>query len=86
MPLTYIIPIGPYGSGKTTLVNLLLKKVDPTFGNVRLGTFLNIAEFEQMSMPELMREILIYHVRGVANAKGIAYLQEKLMTTTKTQS
>ena len=56
------------------------------YSRARLMTESDTAEFEQMSMPELMREILIYHVRGVANAKGIAYLQEKLMTTTKTQS
>lgn len=38
---------GPNGCGKSTLVQLLLKKMDPTKGVVRLGTNLSIGYFEQ---------------------------------------
>lgn len=34
------------------------------------------------SISDMMREILIYHVRGISNEKGVAYLEEKLKTTT----
>jgi ATP-binding cassette subfamily F protein uup len=39
--------IGPNGSGKTTLLKLILGEVDPDGGNVRLGTRLGIAYFDQ---------------------------------------
>jgi ABC transport system ATP-binding/permease protein len=39
--------IGPNGSGKTTLLNLLLGKLEPDRGEVRLGTGLEIAYFDQ---------------------------------------
>lgn len=36
--------------------------------------------FEQSkwSIPEIMREILIYHIRGIASADGLLYLEQKL--------
>lgn len=36
--------------------------------------------FEQnkWSIPEIMREILIYHIRGIASAEGVKYLEQKL--------
>lgn len=36
--------------------------------------------FEQSkwSIPEIMREILIYHIRGIASADGLIYLEQKL--------
>lgn len=40
--------LGPNGSGKTTLLNLLLGKLQPTTGEVKLGTRLDIAYFDQM--------------------------------------
>ncbi len=39
--------IGPNGSGKTTLLNILLGKLKPTFGEVVVGTNLDIAYFDQ---------------------------------------
>jgi ABC transport system ATP-binding/permease protein len=42
--------IGPNGIGKTTLLNLLLKKVPPQSGEVRHGTNLQIAYFDQLRL------------------------------------
>ena len=42
-----IAVVGPNGVGKTTLINLLLKKVVPDSGIVKLGSSLNISIFEQ---------------------------------------
>ena len=40
--------IGPNGAGKSTLIKLILGEIQPDEGNVRLGTRLNIAYFDQM--------------------------------------
>jgi ATP-binding cassette subfamily F protein uup len=40
--------IGPNGAGKTTLLNLLLGRLAPDAGDVRLGTNLQIAYFDQL--------------------------------------
>jgi ATP-binding cassette subfamily F protein uup len=40
--------IGPNGAGKTTLLNLLLGRLAPHEGRVRLGTNLEIAYFDQL--------------------------------------
>ena len=39
--------IGPNGAGKTTLLNLLIGKLAPDSGNVRIGSNLTIAVFDQ---------------------------------------
>lgn len=40
--------IGPNGSGKTTLLNLLIERLTPDSGQVRLGTKLEVAWFDQL--------------------------------------
>lgn len=40
--------IGPNGAGKTTLLKLLLGEIEPQAGNVRLGTNLQVAYFDQL--------------------------------------
>ncbi|HLU02548.1 MAG TPA: ATP-binding cassette domain-containing protein [Advenella sp.] len=40
--------IGPNGAGKTTLLKIILGKLAPDSGNVRLGTNLSVAYFDQM--------------------------------------
>lgn len=40
--------IGPNGIGKTTLLKLILGELSPDAGNIRLGTKLQIAYFDQM--------------------------------------
>ncbi|MGD9647221.1 MAG: ATP-binding cassette domain-containing protein [Pirellulales bacterium] len=40
--------IGPNGAGKTTLIRVLLGQLSPQAGNVRLGTNLQIAYFDQL--------------------------------------
>lgn len=42
--------IGPNGSGKSTLLKLLLGELEPSSGQVRLGTRLQIAYFDQERM------------------------------------
>jgi ATP-binding cassette subfamily F protein uup len=39
--------VGPNGVGKTTLINLLLKKLEPDTGTVKHGTNLEVAYFDQ---------------------------------------
>ncbi|NVJ68165.1 MAG: ATP-binding cassette domain-containing protein [Gammaproteobacteria bacterium] len=39
--------IGPNGAGKTTLINMLLGELEPQTGEVKLGTKLQIAYFDQ---------------------------------------
>ena len=44
----YICVVGENGSGKSTLLNLLLGRLTPDTGQVRLGTKLEIAYFDQL--------------------------------------
>jgi ATP-binding cassette subfamily F protein uup len=40
--------VGPNGVGKTTLIRLLLKEIEPQAGSVRHGTHLEVAYFDQL--------------------------------------
>jgi len=40
--------IGPNGTGKTTLLNLLLGRLTPDSGRIRLGTHIEVAYFDQL--------------------------------------
>ncbi|SMP77402.1 ATP-binding cassette, subfamily F, uup [Neorhodopirellula lusitana] len=40
--------IGPNGAGKTTLLKLILGKLEPTSGEIKLGTNLKVAYFDQL--------------------------------------
>jgi len=56
------------------------------YSRARLMTESDMNHFRDMAIPDLMREVLIYHVRGIANAKGLSYLEEKLLSEkTKTK-
>ncbi len=56
--------IGPNGSGKSTLINLLLGNLAPTTGEIRVGTQLEIAYFDQL------RTALDTHVSAAENVSG----------------
>jgi len=53
--------IGPNGCGKTTLINVLLGKMPPQTGDIRLGTNLQIAYYDQL------REHLDYEKTVIEN-------------------
>lgn len=39
--------------------------------------------FKDFNLREVMREILIYHIRGIASTSGLEYLEDKLNKTNK---
>jgi ATP-binding cassette subfamily F protein uup len=86
--------IGPNGSGKSTLLRLLLGKLTPQSGEVRLGTNLEVAYFDQLR-GQLDEEQTVQDNVGegtdelVINGKSrhvLGYLQDFLFTPDRARS
>ena len=80
--------IGPNGCGKTTLLRLLLKDLEPRDGSVRHGLHLEVAYFDQLRMQldetkTLQENVVEGGDMVMVNGKArhiIAYLQDFLFT------
>ena len=80
--------IGPNGSGKTTLLRLLLGELAPQTGEVRLGTNLKIAYFDQLrahlredlNALDNVSEGAEYIEIGGARKHALGYLQDFLFS------
>jgi ATP-binding cassette subfamily F protein uup len=86
--------IGPNGSGKTTLLNLLLGQLEPDSGQVKLGTNLQVAYFDQLRS-QLDEERSVQDNVGGGSDKVevggkskhiIGYLQDFLFTPERARS
>jgi ABC transport system ATP-binding/permease protein len=80
--------IGPNGTGKTTLLKILLGKLKPDHGNVKTGTKIEIAYFdqlrEQLNLEKTVQENLaagsdFVEING-RNVHVISYLQDFLFS------
>lgn len=86
--------VGPNGCGKTTLINILLKNIEPTHGSVTHGTKIEIAYFDQLR-EELDNNLSVRdNVAGGSdtvsingqNKHVIGYLQDFLFTPERANS
>ena len=86
--------VGENGTGKTTLVRLLLGELEPTEGRIRLGTNLQVAYFDQLRGElDLSRNALdnLAEGREFIDINGqskhvLGYLQEFLFTPERARS
>jgi ATP-binding cassette subfamily F protein uup len=86
--------IGPNGAGKTTLINLLLGKLEPTSGNLKLGSKLEVAYFDQLrgalkeelSVLDNVAEGKDYVQIGDQRKHVMGYLQEFLFAPDRARS
>jgi ATP-binding cassette subfamily F protein uup len=86
--------VGENGTGKTTLVRLLLGELEPTEGSIRLGTNLQVAYFDQLRGElDLSRNALdnLAEGREFIDINGqskhvLGYLQEFLFTPERARS
>lgn len=86
--------VGENGTGKTTLVRLLLGELEPTEGSIRLGTNLQVAYFDQLRGElDLERNALdnLSEGREFIDINGqskhvLGYLQEFLFTPERARS
>jgi len=86
--------IGPNGSGKTTLLNILLGKLKPTFGEVVVGTNLDIAYFDQLRAELDEEKSVMENLSGgsptlTINEKQVhivSYLQDFLFSADRARS
>ncbi len=80
--------IGPNGCGKSTLLNLLLGRLDPDSGNIRLGSRIEVAYFDQLRSQLREQQTVIDNVTDGSNSVSIngqpkhiiGYLQDFLFT------
>ncbi|MFZ9036421.1 MAG: ATP-binding cassette domain-containing protein, partial [Francisellaceae bacterium] len=86
--------LGPNGCGKSTLIQVLLKQLNPDHGSVEHGTSLNIAYFDQLrSQLDLQSSVLLNVTEGsdfiILNEQkihAIGYLERFLFSPERAQS
>ncbi len=86
--------IGPNGCGKTTLLRLLLKELEPQTGSIRHGVRLEVAYFDQLraqldETKTLQENVVEKGDTVTVNGKPrhiIAYLQDFLFTPTQARA
>ena len=73
-----IAMVGPNGAGKTTLLNMLIGRLEPDTGEVKLGTNLEIALFDQ-SRAQLDPETSLWETLTHDKELGVAGKNDQVM-------